>query len=30
MPYARHLEQAALPQTETIVQTATTMMETYG
>jgi len=30
MPYARHLEQAALPQTETIVQTATDMTETYG
>lgn len=27
MPYARHLEQAALPQTETIVQTVRAMME---
>jgi len=30
MPYARHLEQAALPQPETIVHTAQEMMETYG
>lgn len=30
MPYARHLEQAALPQPETIVRTAQEMMETYG
>jgi pyruvate/2-oxoglutarate/acetoin dehydrogenase E1 component len=30
MPYAAHLEQAALPQTETIVDTARDLMETYG
>lgn len=30
MPYAQHLEQAALPQTETIIQTANNLMETYG
>jgi pyruvate/2-oxoglutarate/acetoin dehydrogenase E1 component len=30
MPYARHLEQAALPQAETIVHTAQDLMETYG
>ena len=30
MPYASHLEQAALPQTETIVHTARDLMETYG
>jgi len=30
MPYARHLEQAALPQPETIVHTAQDLMETYG
>lgn len=30
MPYARHLELAALPQPETIVHTAQEMMETYG
>lgn len=30
MPYARHLEEAALPQAETIVHTANDMMETYG
>jgi len=30
MPYAAHLEQAALPQTETIVDTARDLMTTYG
>ena len=30
MPYAKHLEGAALPQTETIIQTANHLMTTYG
>mgnify|MGYP006285051413 CR=1 FL=1 len=30
MPYASHLEQAALPQAETIVHTARDLMQTYG
>jgi pyruvate dehydrogenase E1 component beta subunit len=30
MPYARHMEQAALPQTETIVSTVKRMVHTYG
>jgi len=30
MPYAAHLEQAALPQAETIVHTARDLMTTYG
>lgn len=30
MPYARHLEQAALPQVDTIVATAQDLMTTYG
>lgn len=30
MPYAKHLEEAALPQTKTIIQTANHLMTTYG
>jgi hypothetical protein len=30
MPYARHMEQAALPQVETIVTTIKTMVQRHG
>jgi len=30
MPYAKHLEDAALPQVDTIVETARKMVRTHG